>query len=341
MLKFTESQSLKNYNTFGFNVVAKLFIEINTKSELQELLKSKEWAENKHLILGGGSNILLTKNFEGLVVLNRISGIEILEEAHNSVLLKVGAGENWHQFVLHTLKENYGGLENLSLIPGTVGAAPMQNIGAYGVEIKDSFHSLEAINLKNGKIEIFKNEECQFGYRESVFKHDVKGQYIICSVSFLLDKPSFHRINLDYGVIKNVLTDKNIDNPSIQDVSNAVIEIRQSKLPDPAKIGNSGSFFKNPIIDAPHFEKLKKSFPNMPFYELEEGMIKLAAGWLIENAGWKGHQENGVGVHPKQALVLVNYGNGNGKDIINLAKNIQDSIQSKFGVELNPEVNFL
>jgi len=341
MLKFLKSYSLADYNTFGFEAKANLLVEINSIQEFQELLATAEWKNNQHLILGGGSNILLTSDYGGLVVINRISGNHILEEDDKSVLIKSGAGENWHQFVLYTLQNNWGGLENLSLIPGTVGAAPMQNIGAYGVEIKDTFHSLEAINLNTGKVEVFTAEECCFGYRESIFKHELKGQYFIASVSFRLDKPGFHKLNLDYGVIKAVLAEKNIERPSIQDVSDAVIEIRKSKLPDPAEIGNSGSFFKNPIIDLPEFEKLKREFPEIPFYELEDGTIKLAAGWLIEKAGWKGYAENGVGVHEKQALVLVNYGEGKGKDILKLAKKIQDSVHSKFGVELSPEVNFI
>ncbi|WMN11406.1 UDP-N-acetylmuramate dehydrogenase [Marivirga salinae] len=341
MLKFLQSQSLADYNTFGFDVKAELFVEINSVEEFQELLHTPEWNENQHLILGGGSNILLTDDYHGLVIINRISGTNILEEDDKSVVVKCGGGENWHQFVLYTLQQNLGGLENLSLIPGTVGAAPMQNIGAYGVEIKDTFHSLEAINLKTAKLVVFFPDECEFGYRESIFKHKFKGEYLIASVSFRLDKPGFHHLNLDYGIIKNVLKDKKIENPTIQDVSNAVIEIRQSKLPDPVEIGNSGSFFKNPIIESSEFEKLKSEFPEMPFYELEEGKIKLAAGWLIEKAGWKGHQENGVGVHQRQALVLVNHGEGSGKDILNLAKKIQDSIHSRFGVELSPEVNFI
>jgi UDP-N-acetylmuramate dehydrogenase len=341
MLKFHSSQSLLPYNTFHFDVKADVLVEINTIDEFQELLKSSEWKLNKRLLLGGGSNVLLTDDFNGLAVVNRISGIEIIEEDTESIVVKCGGGENWHQFVLYTLQQNFGGLENLSLIPGTVGAAPMQNIGAYGVEIKDSFYSLEAINLKTGELEIFMPEECKFGYRESVFKHELKDQYLITAVSFQLDKPSFHKLNLDYGIIKNVLAEKNIDKPTIQDVSQAVIEIRQSKLPDPVKIGNSGSFFKNPIIEPAQFEQLKSKYQDIPFYELEDGKIKLAAGWLIEKAGWKGHVENGVGVHQKQALVLVNYGSGKGKDLMKLAKKIQDSILAEFGVELNPEVNFI
>ncbi|MGJ3235509.1 UDP-N-acetylmuramate dehydrogenase [Marivirga sp.] len=341
MLEFSKAQSLRDYNTFGFDVKADLFIKINTSDEFQDLLKTKEWKENKHLILGGGSNVLLTDHFNGLVILDCISGIEIIEENDQSIVVKCGGGENWHQFVLYTLQQNWGGLENLSLIPGTVGAAPMQNIGAYGVEIKDTFHSLEAINLQTAEIEVFNANDCQFGYRESVFKHHYKGEYFISSVTFKLSKVGYHHLHLDYGAIQNVLKDKHIKNPTIQDVSDAVIQIRQSKLPDPAKIGNSGSFFKNPIIDSAQFNKLKEEFPDMPFYELENEQIKLAAGWLIEKAGWKGHSENGVGVHQKQALVLVNYGEGKGKYILNLAKKIQDSVQSKFGVELSPEVNFI
>ncbi|WP_245830819.1 UDP-N-acetylmuramate dehydrogenase [Marivirga sericea] len=335
------SKDLKAYNTFGFDVKADLFIEIKSVSEFQELMSTSEWKNNRHLILGGGSNVLLTNDFHGLVVVNRIEGIEVVEETDKIVTVKCGGGESWHQFVLHTLKQKWGGLENLSLIPGTVGAAPMQNIGAYGVEIKDSFHSLEAINLNTGKLEVFFAEHCQFAYRESVFKHKLKGQYLIATVSFQLDKPKFHQLKLDYGVIEDVMAEKNIENPSIQDVSDAIIKIRQSKLPDPAEIGNSGSFFKNPIIDAAQFKKLQNEFPEIPSYDLGNGQVKLAAAWLIEKAGWKGYQENGVGVHQKQALVLVNYGEGEGKEVLNLAKKIQDSIQSKFGVELSPEVNFI
>jgi len=340
-LKFLQSQSLVDYNTFGFDAKTDLLTEVRSVEEFQTVLQSPEWKENEHLIIGGGSNILLTGDFHGLIVVNRISGVKLLEERDESVLVKCGGGENWHQFVLYTLENNWGGLENLSLIPGTVGAAPMQNIGAYGTEIKNKFHSLEAINLRTGKLEVFFQEDCQFGYRESVFKHKLKGEYLIASVSFQLDKNEFHQLNLDYGIIKNVLSEKNINHPTIHDVSNAVIEIRQSKLPDPTKIGNSGSFFKNPIISIDQFKKLQDEFPDAPFYELGNGKIKLAAGWLIEKAGWKGHQENGVGVHQKQALVLVNYGEGKGKDILNLAKKIQGSIQTKFGIELSPEVNFI
>lgn len=341
MLQFSSAQSLKDYNTFGFDVKAKLFIKINTTQEFQDLLKTKEWKENRYLILGGGSNVLLTDHFHGLVIVNCISGIEIIEEDDQSIVVKCGGGENWHQFVLYTLQQNWGGLENLSLIPGTVGAAPMQNIGAYGVEIKDTFHSLEAVNLHTAEVEVFSDQDCQFGYRESVFKHQYRGQYFISSVTFKLSKVGFHQLHLDYGAIQTVLKERDIKNPTIQDVSDAVIQIRQSKLPNPAEIGNSGSFFKNPIIDAVDFNPLKEDFPEMPFYKLDNGQIKLPAGWLIEKAGWKGHSEHGVGVHPKQALVLVNYGEGRGKDILNLAKKIQDSVQSKFGVELSPEVNFI
>ncbi|WP_340152978.1 UDP-N-acetylmuramate dehydrogenase [uncultured Marivirga sp.] len=341
MLKFLKAQSLKAYNTFGFNIKADLFIKINTTEEFQELLKCKEWRDNKHLILGGGSNVLIVEDFHGLVILNCITGIEILEEEDQSVVVKCGGGENWHEFVLYTLKKNWGGLENLSLIPGTVGAAPMQNIGAYGVEIKDAFHSLEAVNLQTAEIEVFTAADCDFGYRESVFKHKYRGQYFISSVSFKLDRYGFHRLQMSYGIIQDVLKEKGIKSPSIQDVSESVIEIRQSKLPDPAKIGNSGSFFKNPVINFQQFNKLIEEFPELPSYGLDNGQIKLAAGWLIEKAGWKGYSENGVGVHQKQALVLVNYGNGTGKDIMNLAKKIQDSVQNKFGVELSPEVNFV
>ncbi|GAB3339993.1 UDP-N-acetylmuramate dehydrogenase [Marivirga atlantica] len=340
-LQFSENISLKPYNTFGFEVKAKYLIEINQVDQLKALIKSELWIENKHLILGGGSNILLQRNFDGLIVLNKLLGINVLQQDDSSLIVRAGGGENWHEFVQYCIAKNWGGVENLSLIPGTVGAAPMQNIGAYGVEIKDVFHSLEAFNLKSGEVETFTADDCKFGYRESVFKHELKDQYLIVAVQFKLSKPNAHQLKLDYGIIKQTLAEKNITEPSIQDISEAVIQIRQSKLPDPKQIGNSGSFFKNPIINKQQFEELLKEYPSLPAYRISDEEMKVAAGWLIEQAGWKGYDENGVGVHDKQALVLVNKGNGSGEAIAELARKIQDSVYSKFRIQLNPEVNFV
>jgi UDP-N-acetylmuramate dehydrogenase len=341
MLSIQKSKSLKPYNTFGFEAKASFFAEINESEDIKELLKTDIWAQTPHFIIGGGSNILLREDFDGLVVLNKIIGTEIISKTKSEVLVKVGGGVNWHEFVLYTISQNLGGMENLSLIPGTVGAAPMQNIGAYGVEIKDTFHSLEAVNLSSGEIEVFNNADCQFGYRESVFKKELKGRYFINSVTFKLVPAESHILDLNYGAIQEILKENGITEPTIKNVSDAVISIRQSKLPDPKLIGNSGSFFKNPVVNIKQFEELRLIYPEIPGYELNADEVKLAAGWLIEKAGWKGYKENGVGVHEKQALVLVNFGEGSGKAIEVLAKKIQDSIVQKFGVLLNPEVNFI
>ncbi len=341
MLKIQESVSLKPYNTFGFESKASFFVEIREVEELKELINSELWVEKPHFILGGGSNILLRNNFHGLVILNNVQGIKKISESESEVLVEVGGGVNWHDFVIYSINQNLGGIENLSLIPGTVGAAPMQNIGAYGVEIKDTFHSLEAVNLETGNIEIFKNADCQFGYRESVFKKKLKGKYFINSVTFKLVPEAKHQLDMTYGAIRETLAQKSILKPTIKDVSNAVIAIRQSKLPDPKLIGNSGSFFKNPVVSTEKFEELRLKHPEIPGYVLNDDEVKLAAGWLIEKAGWKGHKENGVGVHAKQALVLVNLGTGSGEAIEALANKIQDSVSDIFGVQLSPEVNFI
>lgn len=342
MPELIANQSLQAYNTFGFDVTAKWFCIIESVEDLTELLKKEVYKNNQVLFIGGGSNILLKSDFAGLVVINRIKGIEIIKPSNEDyVYLKAGGGESWHELVMRSIQEGLGGLENLSLIPGTVGAAPMQNIGAYGVEIKDVFSSLQAFNLNTGVIEEFDKEQCKFGYRDSIFKQDLKGKFIIVSVTFKLYKAHNYQVAISYGAIQEVLKVKNIFEPTIQDVSAAVIEIRQSKLPNPKEIGNSGSFFKNPIVDREKYAYLKENYPEMPAYEISAEEVKLAAGWLIEKAGWKGYQENGVGVHHNQALVLVNHGDGSGLAIAQLANKIQDSIQSTFGIELSPEVNFI
>lgn len=334
-----KNYSLQKYNTFGIEKKAKAFVEITSVGQIHELYALNDFEQN-HLILGGGSNILLTKDFDGLVVKNSILGITKVDENSDFVFIKANAGENWHQFVLYCIENDFGGVENLSLIPGQVGATPMQNIGAYGVEIKDVFFSLEAWNLSTKQVETFHLKDCDFGYRESVFKKELKGKYIIISVTFQLTKHS-HKLNISYGAIGEVLKLKNIEKPSIKDISNAVISIRESKLPNPSVIGNAGSFFKNPEVSVSFFQTIQEKYPNIPFYNVDNETIKIPAGWLIEQAGWKGKTFENYGVHKNQALVLVNYGNADGNDIKNLAFQIQVDIEQKFGITLTPEVNFI
>ncbi|MCQ4036096.1 UDP-N-acetylmuramate dehydrogenase [Kaistella montana] len=337
-----ENFSLKNYNTFGVDVSAKYFAEVNSVEDLLYVLKNHQPSTINHqpLFLGGGSNILLTKNFEGLVIQLNLKGIseEIIGE--NTVLVTAKSGENWHQFVQYCLEKNYGGLENLSLIPGNVGTSPMQNIGAYGVEIKDHFVSCKVLNLETFEIENFTNEECKFGYRESFFKREGKGKYVILEVTFQLTTKN-HTIKTDYGAISTELENLGIHNPTIQDVSKAVIAIRQSKLPDPKVIGNAGSFFKNPSIPLEQFENLKQIFENIPGYPNGD-LVKVPAGWLIEQCGWKGKQIGNVASHKLQALVIVNVtGNATGKEIFDFSTMIIDSVKEKFGIELEREVNII
>ncbi len=338
-MNIQQNISLKPYNTFGLEVNASYFVEISTVDELISILKKAEYQDLPRLFLGGGSNILLTKDFEGLVIKINLEGIETVKENPASITVKVGAGVAWHAFVLFAIEHNWAGIENMSLIPGTVGAAPMQNIGAYGVEIKDVFDSLEALNLKTFEIETFTLEDCKFGYRESVFKHEKKGQYVILSVAFTLQKEATFKTS--YGDIQRTLEEMAVTELSIKAVSDAVIAIRKSKLPDPAEIGNSGSFFKNPEIPLRQYTDLKERFENIPSYPINETTVKVPAGWLIEQAGWKGYRDGNIGVHARQALVLVNYGGGNGNEIKNLAYQVQASVKEKFGIELSPEVNFI
>lgn len=335
--------SLKAYNTFGIEATARHFVQINSVEELQEVLRSKQWQNTPKLIVGGGSNLLFTRHFDGLVIKMSIQGIEVVEENEESVWVRSGAGENWHELVMYCIEHGWGGVENLSLIPGTVGAAPMQNIGAYGVEIKDVFESLEAINSTTGDLRVFTGEECKFGYRESVFKNIYKGQYIITSVVFKLSKKPV--INTSYGAIESTLIQRlgedALKQANIRDVSEAVMHIRRSKLPDPSLIGNAGSFFKNPIITQAQFEKLKQTHQSVPNYPLSDQEVKIPAGWLIEQAGWKGKRFGSVGVHEQQALVLVNHGGATGESVKKLALDIQASVKEKFGVEIEPEVNMI
>ncbi len=335
-MNIEENISLKNYNTFGIDVTAKRFICIDSVYQLQELLK----VEKDIFLISGGSNMLLTKDIEKLVVHIDIKGVSIDQENENEVFLTVNTGENWHEFVLWCVDNNYGGLENLSLIPGNVGTCPIQNIGAYGVEVKDTITKVEALHIETGKLVQFSNEECKFGYRNSIFKNEVKGKYIITSVSFKLTKQN-HNFNTSYGAIETELTSKNIAKPNLKNISDAVIAIRKSKLPDPKEIGNSGSFFKNPVITKAHFLTLQKTYPEIPSYIVSENQVKVPAGWLIEKAGFKGKRFGDFGVHKKQALVLVNYNNATGKDIYNLAETIQKEIKSKFEIKLEIEVNVI
>tara|TARA_B110000503_G_C7150813_1_gene415080 strand:- start:1475 stop:2491 length:1017 start_codon:yes stop_codon:yes gene_type:complete len=333
--------NLKEFNTFGIEVFAKEFVELNSTNDAIEFFKNTELNEKEFLILGGGSNLLLTEDFDGLIIKNNLKGVEVIEQDDDSILLKAGAGENWHEFVLQSIDKGFAGLENLSLIPGNVGASPMQNIGAYGVEVKDLITEVEAIEISTGKIKTFTNEECKFDYRSSVFKTTNKNQYFISAVNFKLSKkPDF---NVSYGAIKSQLEQHGVTKESLttKAISDAVIAIRQSKLPDPKKIGNSGSFFKNPIVSKDTFEKLKRKFKDMPAYQLPNGDYKLAAGWLIEKTGWKGYTEGNYGVHKNQALVLVNYGGASGLEIYDLSERILLSVREKFRVTLEREVNIL
>ena len=330
--------SLKNYNTFGIEAKAEQFVAVHSVSELKSILEQNK--NQKKFILGGGSNMLLTKNIEALVIHIDLKGKKILKEDADFVWVESQAGENWHQFVLWTIDQNFGGLENMSLIPGNVGTTPVQNIGAYGTEIKDTFVSCEAMNIENQEMRTFTKEECNFGYRESIFKHEVKDQYIITSVVFKLTKQN-HKINTSYGDITAELAKNNITTPGLKDVSNAVIAIRKSKLPDPAELGNSGSFFKNPILLKSDFEKIHQKFPEMRFFDISETEVKVPAGWLIEQAGLKGKRFGDAGIHKNQALVLVNYGSATGQEILDVSKTVQDTVFNTFGIHIEAEVNII
>lgn len=337
-MNIQENISLKSFNTFGIDKKAKFFVRAVSENEVKEAITFANEQDVVLFILGGGSNILLTKDLDALVMKMDIKGIKVLEENEEEVIVEVGAGENWHSFVMHCIENDWAGAENLSLIPGTVGASPMQNIGAYGVEIKEIFKSLHAIHRDSLELKIFNAEDCGFGYRESVFKNDLKDQFVITKVIFVLKKkPIFH---IEYGAIKNTLEDMGIKTPSIASISQAVIEIRQSKLPDPKVIGNAGSFFKNPTVPFDFFETLKKTYPEIPSFPNEQG-VKIPAAWLIEQTGWKGKTFGKIGVHKNQPLVLVNYGGGDGQEIKLLSEKIQQSVFQKFGILLHPEVNFL
>lgn len=333
-----EYKSLKHYNTFGIDCVARFFISVTDIKELKEVLNSR--IHNTIFILGGGSNILLTKDIEGLVVHINLKGIKILREDENHIYLQVMAGENWHELVQYCINNDYGGIENLSLIPGNLGAAPIQNIGAYGVELKDVFESCLAISTSDLSERKFLKKDCRFGYRKSIFKNKEKGNYIITQVTLKLTK-THHKKNIAYGAIQQLLIKNNIEDPSLKDISETIIKIRQSKLPDPDKLGNSGSFFKNPIVNLTSFKKFIIQNPKAPFYKISDFEVKIPAGWLIEKAGFKGQRFGNAGVHDKQALVLVNYGDATGKEILELAEVIQKKVKELFGITIEAEVNFI
>lgn len=337
-MKIQQHISLKKYNTFGIDAKAAFFCEINTVEALSQALRLKEYPEK--FILSGGSNMLLTKDITALVLHINIKGKKVVKETNDDVVIKVMAGENWHELVLWTLENNYGGLENMSLIPGNTGTSPIQNIGAYGVELKDVFVTCEAMDITTQQIKTFTKAECNFGYRESYFKNEGKDKYIITSVSLKLTKKN-HQLNTSYGSIDIELEKKGITNPTIKAISDAVIAIRTSKLPDPKVLGNSGSFFKNPIVKLQEFITFAKNNPEAPFYKISDDEYKIPAGWLIEQCGFKGKRFGDAGVHKNQALVLVNYGNAKGSEILALANNIIASVKTKFNICILPEVNII
>jgi UDP-N-acetylmuramate dehydrogenase len=339
MPQLKEQVSLKPYNTFGIEASAKWWVEVKSIADATEFVVDNLHSDQPLWILGGGSNLLLTGDFEGLILKNAITGLEIVEKNDQHIWVKVGAGENWHKLVMHAVEHSWGGIENLALIPGSVGASPIQNIGAYGVELKDVFHSLDAIHLKTGNSRSFFKEECDFGYRDSIFKNQAKGKYLITSVTLKLNL-NHHQLNTTYAPLARVFEESG-KNPTIKSIAEAVIAIRSSKLPDPQEIGNSGSFFKNPVISHDQFVEVQEMYEDVPHYPASNGRVKLPAAWLIQQCGWKGQRFGNYGVHDRQALVLVNYGGASGQDIFNLSERIMDSVKLHFGISLEREVNVL
>ena len=340
MMKVEENVGLKAYNTFGIDVKAKYLCRVAGASQMIDLVQSPFFKEGPHYVLGGGSNVLFTRDFDGLIIKNELKGIEIVRETDSHVVVKASSGEDWHGFVLHAVARGWGGVENLSLIPGTVGAAPMQNIGAYGVEVKNVIEEVGAIELSTGNTKTFAREECAFGYRESVFKKGLAKKYFISSVTLRLTKKN-HLLNTTYGALEETLTAMGVGQPTLQSISRAVVHIRKENLPDPAVVGNAGSFFKNPTLPVGQFNKLQSTHATMPGYPIDNQNIKVPAGWLIEQCGWKGKRVGNIGVHPRQALVLVNYGGGTGQEILSLSEEIQAAVMDKFQIGLKPEVNIL
>ncbi len=337
-MEIIKNYDLINLNTFGVHAHAKFFIVLENEADVRTLFSVAEFKNNEKLFLGSGSNILFTKDFDGIVILNKLKGIEILEENSESVIIKSMGGEIWHDLVTFSVARGYWGIENLSLIPGTVGAAPMQNIGAYGVEIKDVLESVEAYEIETGDMKVFSKIECEFGYRDSVFKNKLKDKYFISSIILKLSKTP--KPNIVYKVLKEYLEENSIEEINIQSISDAVTAIRRSKLPDPKDIGNAGSFFKNILLEKEKMQELISKYPDMPFFQ-EEGNIKIPTGWLIEKTGWKGRRVGNVGVHEKQALVLVNYGGATGQEVKNLAENIINAVYAEFSLTITPEVNLI
>lgn len=330
--------SLKSFNTFGLDVTARYFAELQSTDQLEELTQLCPWKEHPFLVLGGGSNVLFAENFPGFVLRIATRGITVEKETADYVYVRAMAGEGWESFVEYCVARNLGGIENLTLIPGNVGTSPMQNIGAYGVELKDTFHSLEAFEIATGKIHTFNNADCRFGYRESIFKKEAKNKFIILSVCFRLTRNN-HSLRTDYGAVKEQLLMQGVKTPGIKDVMTAIQHIRRSKLPDPKVLGNAGSFFKNPVMEEEDFQALVHRFPDMPSWKSDTDRVKVPAAWLIERAGWKGYREGDAGVHHQQALVLVNYGKATGNELLELAGKVRNSVSEKFGVQLEPEVN--
>ncbi|HEV7330085.1 MAG TPA: UDP-N-acetylmuramate dehydrogenase [Flavisolibacter sp.] len=338
-MQIRENISLRSNNTFGIDATARYFASFQSLEELEAIVDSQPYRQQHTLILGGGSNILLTQDVDGLVMKNEIGGIAVVKEDDEHIYVRAGGGVNWHRFVMYCVENGFAGAENLSLIPGNVGASPMQNIGAYGVEIKDIFHELEAYHLKEKTVKQFSLSECEFGYRESIFKRKYKGQFIITSVTYRLNKkPVFHT---SYGAIQQELEKMGIEDLSIKAISDAVIRIRSSKLPDPKQVGNAGSFFKNPAVEKTHLATIQQTYPDVPAFPLDADHVKVPAGWLIEQCGWKGFRRGDAGCYPKQALVLVNYGKATGNEIYTLSEEILQSVKNRFGIELEREVNIL
>ncbi len=337
-MKVEKNYNLSKLNTFSISVNAKFFVVIEREADLKELLNLPEFKENKRIFLGGGSNVLFTKDFDGIVILNKLKGIEIIEEDSDAAIVRAMGGEIWHDLVIFVAERGYWGIENLSLIPGTVGAAPMQNIGAYGAELKNTLLNVEAYEIETGKKKIFTKDECELGYRDSIFKQKLKNKYFISAITLKLQKKA--QPNISYKILSDHLEKNNIQVNGPKHISDAVADIRRTKLPDPNIIGNAGSFFKNVFVKEEVLKKLQEIYPDIPYFE-EEGVVKIPAGWLIERSGWKGYRTGNVGIHERQALVLVNHGGATGKELIELANKVIASVKEKFGLELAPEVNIV
>lgn len=340
MITFQERVNLAPFNTFGVTEYARWFTRIEKPEQIPALLQHARFSSGPHLILGGGSNVLFTRSFEGLIIRIELTGIKVIREDNEYVWIKAAAGENWHKLVMFCVQNNYGGIENLSLIPGTAGAAPIQNIGAYGVELTEVLEEVDGFNLTTGSTHTLSAGDCRFGYRDSIFKHELKEKFLISSITLRLTRRN-HRLRTSYGAITDILKGMNISQPTIQDISKAVIQIRTSKLPDPQHLGNAGSFFKNPVIDSKHYHLLKEKHPDMPGFIIDSQQVKIPAAWLIEQCGWKGKRLGDAGVHVHQPLVLVNYGRATGKEILQLAHQIHDSVVDKFNIDLQTEVNII